>query len=196
MSQTATPALKPAFSPLHIGDRSLIWQFGAVLLGTALLALSSYITVPMIPVPITMQTFAVTLIGALYGWRLGGITITAWLIQGAVGLPVLAGGDFGIAHFFGPTGGYLLAFPVCGALVGWLSERGWNGHRVVLAFLAALIGNLLCLVLGAAWLAVMIGVEPAIVHGVLPFVLGGVLKSALAAAVLAVWVQRGMRRQV
>ena len=72
MNQSAAPAIKPAFSPLHLNDRSLGWQVGAVLLGTAFLALSSYIEVPMVPVPVTMQTFAVTLIGALYGWRLGG----------------------------------------------------------------------------------------------------------------------------
>ena len=187
MSQSAAHA----FSPLHLGDRSLGWQIGAVILGTAFLALSSYIEVPMVPVPITMQTFAVMLIGALYGWRLGGITIMAWLVEGAVGMPVLAGGASGFLYFLGPTGGYLFAFPLCGALVGWLAERGWNGHHVVLAFFAALVGNAACLALGAAWLAVMIGTEPAIVHGVLPFILGGVLKSALAAAVLAVLARRG-----
>ena len=110
-------------------------------------------------------------------------------------MPVLAGGASGFLHFLGPTGGYLFAFPLCGALVGWLAERGWNGHHVGLAFLAALIGNAACLVLGAAWLAVMIGIEPAIVHGVLPFILGGVLKSALAAAVLGVLARRGAARQ-
>jgi biotin transport system substrate-specific component len=82
-------------------------------------------------------------------------------------------------------GGYLFAFPVCGMLVGWLTERGWNGAHPVLAFAAALLGNLACLLLGAAWLAVLIGLEPAIVHGVLPFIVGGVLKSVLAAACLA-----------
>lgn len=185
MNTTANPASKFPSSPLDLPGRSLAWQTGAVLLGTAFLALSSYIEVPMVPVPITMQTFAVTLIGALYGWRLGGITITAWLVEGAVGMPVLAGGASGIAHFVGPTGGYLFAFPLVGALVGWLAERGWNGNRVVLAFLAMLIGNAACLTLGAAWLSFLIGIKPAIAHGVLPFILGGVLKSALAAATLA-----------
>jgi len=189
MNQPAT--LKPAFSPLRLRDRSLGWQIGAVLLGTVLLAVSSYIEVPMKPVPITMQTFAVTLIGALYGWRLGAITIIAWLAQGAAGMPVLAGGASGALHFLGPTGGYLFAFPVCGALVGWLAERGWNGNNVLLAFLAMLLGNAACLVLGAIWLGFMIGAEPAIVHGVLPFILGGVLKSALGAATLAVIARGG-----
>jgi biotin transport system substrate-specific component len=131
-----------------------------------------------------MQTFAVTLIGALYGWRLGAITIAAWLVEGAVGFPVLAGGAAGASHFVGPTGGYLFAFPLVGALVGWLAERGWNGSRVLLAFAAMVLGNLACLVLGTAWLAVMIGLEQAITFGFLPFLVGGLLKSALGAATL------------
>lgn len=181
---TEATIVSPRFSPLALEGRPLVWQALAVVAGTLLLTLSSYITVPMVPVPMTMQTFAVTLVGALYGWRLGGLTILAWLIEGASGLPVLAGGAAGIAHFFGPTGGYLFAFPVTGAVVGWLAERGWNGKRVVLAFLAMLIGNVLCLILGAAWLAVMIGVEPAITNGVTPFLVGGLLKSVLGAATL------------
>ena len=178
-------SLTPAFSPLDLQSRPLAWRVGAIVLGTLFLAVSSYIEVPMVPVPVTMQTFAVTLIGALYGWRLGAITIAAWLVEGAAGFPVLAGGAAGAAHFVGPTGGYLFAFPVTGALVGWLAERGWNGKRPVLAFVSMLLGNALCLLLGAAWLAVVIGVEPAFVHGVAPFIVGGLLKSALGAALLA-----------
>ncbi|WP_233224484.1 biotin transporter BioY [Thiomonas sp. X19] len=166
----------------------------AIVLGTLLLAASSWITVPMVPVPMTLQTLAVTLIGALYGWRLGSVTIIAWLIEGALGLPVLAGGAAGVAHFMGPTGGYLLAFPLAGALAGWLAERGWNGSRPFLAFLAMLAGNALCLLLGAGWLAAMIGPVKAITAGVLPFVFGGFLKSILAAAMLKVWASTVRRR--
>jgi biotin transport system substrate-specific component len=131
-----------------------------------------------------MQTFAVTLVGAIYGWRLGGITIIAWLLEGAAGLPVLAGGASGVQHFLGPTGGYLFAFPVAGALMGWLAERGWNGDRVALAFLGMLLSNAVCLALGAAWLATLIGPQRAIAVGVTPFLVGALLKSALGAAVL------------
>lgn len=76
---------------LDVQNFTLPWKIAAVFFGTLFLTLSSYIEVPMIPVPITMQTFAVMLVGALYGWRLGGITIVAWLMEGALGLPVLAG---------------------------------------------------------------------------------------------------------
>lgn len=173
-----------SYGPLNLQGRSLGLQVAAVFLGTVLLAISSYIEVPMIPVPITMQTFAVTLIGALYGWRLGAMTVIAWLAEGAAGMPVLAGGAAGIAHFFGPTGGYLLAFPIVAAVTGWLAQRGWNGGNPGLAFAAMLIGNLLCLVLGATWLAAMIGVEKAIALGVTPFLIGAVLKSGLGAMTL------------
>jgi biotin transport system substrate-specific component len=173
-----------ASSAPRIRDWSLSWQIGAVALGTAFLALASYIEVPMVPVPVTMQTFAVTLIGAVYGWRLGAATIVAWLVEGAIGLPVLSGGAAGAHHFVGPTAGYLFAFPVVGALTGWLAERGWNGNRPWLAFVSMLLGNALCLVLGAAWLSIAIGIEQAIVHGVTPFLIGGALKSALAATTL------------
>lgn len=183
-----------SFSPFNLQARPFVWQVAAVVLGTALLALSSYIEVPMIPVPITMQTFAVTLVGALYGWRLGTLTVVAWLVEGASGMPVLAGGASGLQHFAGPTAGYLFAFPVSAAICGWLAERGWNGSRPMLSFLAMLLGNGACLVLGALWLAAMIGTEKAIMLGVVPFLIGSVLKSALAAALLTAVAGRRLRQ--
>lgn len=191
MSNAAS--LTPAFSPLDLQSRPLAWRVGAVALGTLFLTLSSYVEVPMVPVPVTMQTFAVMLVGALYGWRLGALTIIAWLAEAAVGLPVLSGGAAGAHHFVGPTAGYLFAFPVAGALVGWLAERGWNGRKPVLAFVSMLLGNALCLVVGGAWLAVLFGADVAWTSGVAPFIVGGVLKSALGAALLALLV-RGKAR--
>ncbi|MFJ5369670.1 biotin transporter BioY [Bosea sp. CER48] len=184
-------ALSRPFSPLRLESRSLAWRAGAVIVGSLLLALSSQIKVPMYPVPMTMQTFAVPLIGALYGWRLGAVTVIAWLLQGCVGLPVLAGAAGGAAYFAGPTAGYLLAFPFAAALAGWLAERGWNGSRVGFAFASMLAANALCLVLGVAWLATLIGLSKAIAVGATPFVLGAVLKSALAATTLKAFAPRG-----
>jgi biotin transport system substrate-specific component len=131
-----------------------------------------------------MQTLAATLIGALYGWRLGALTIAVWLLQGALGLPVFANGAGGIPHLLGRTGGYLFAFPIAAAATGWLAVRGWTGDRVVRAFLAMLAGNALCLGIGGAWLAILIGAEKAFWLGVAPFVLGAIVKSALGAAIL------------
>ncbi|MBP1870534.1 biotin transport system substrate-specific component [Ensifer adhaerens] len=183
MSNLAS-AHAPLFDPLRLDGKT--WPVKAlfVLLGTGFLALSSQVSVPMVPVPVTMQTFAVTMIGVVYGWRLGIATILAWLAEGVMGLPVLANGAGGLAHFAGPTAGYLAAFPLVGGLAGWLAQRGWTGDRVILSFSAHFAANMLCLVLGAAWLATLIGFEQAIALGAAPFVLGAALKSALAAAVL------------
>jgi biotin transport system substrate-specific component len=173
-----------AFDPLHLGSRSRPVQALFVVLGTLALAISSQIAVPMVPVPITMQMFAVTMIGALYGWRLAAITILAWLGEAAAGLPVLSGGAGGLAPFVGPSAGYLVAFPIVGALTGWLASRGWTGDRIGLSFAAHLLANILCLAIGGAWLALLLGAEKGWALGVAPFILGGFLKSALAVAVL------------
>lgn len=157
---------------------------GAVLLATLFLTASSWVAVPVGAVPMTMQTFAVTVIGALFGWRLGALTVMVWLAQAAMGFPVLAGGTGGIAPFFGPTAGYLVSFVAAAALTGWLAERGWTGRNSIKAFAAALAGNTLILVGGTAWLSSFLGVEAAVMAGALPFLIGAVLKSALAAAVL------------
>ncbi len=184
MISSSSRSLSAFTVPAWLQGRSTATQVLAVLFGTLVLAASSQVSVPMVPVPMTMQTLAVTLVGALYGWRLGGLTILVWLAQGALGLPVFAGGSGGFVRFFGPTAGYLLAFPIAGALTGWLVERGWNGSKLPLAFAAMLIGNALCLVLGAAWLAAMVGLPKAIAVGVAPFLLGAALKSVLGAGVL------------
>lgn len=178
MTNPSTATL--GYSPLRLETRSRLFQIGAVLLGTLFLALSSWIEVPMYPVPMTMQTFAVTLVGAFYGWRLGAVTVLAWLAEAMVGLPVLAGGAGGLAHFAGPTVGYLAAFPIMAAMVGYLAERGFT-RNIVTGFLVMLAANAACLAIGGAYLASLIGFEQAMIHGVTPFVLGGILKSALAA---------------
>ncbi|SMF46731.1 biotin transport system substrate-specific component [Xaviernesmea oryzae] len=173
------------FDPLRLSARSPFALAVFVLAGTLALAIASQIAVPMVPVPITMQTFAVTMIGVLYGWRLGALTVLVWLGEAMLGAPVLANGSGGLAPFAGPTAGYLASFPVMAALAGWLAERGWTGRRVVASFSAHLIANLLCLALGWAWLAALIGADKAFWAGVAPFILGAALKSGLAAAVLA-----------
>jgi biotin transport system substrate-specific component len=162
-------------------DASPLRQIGAVVLGSAILTLSSYIEVPMIPVPMTMQTLAVTAIGAMFGWRLGAGAVLVWLTEAAAGLPVLAGDHLGgLLVFAGPTAGYLFAFPLMAALTGWLGSRGWN-EKLVPAFVSMLLGNALCLMLGGLWLALLIGPEKAFLYGVAPFALGGIVKSCIAA---------------
>ena len=162
-------------------------QLALVLGGTVALSASSYISIPFWPVPVTMQTFAVLMVGALYGWRLGGITVLAWLLEAALGMPVLAGGKNGIAPFIGPTAGYLFAFPVGAMLMGWLAARGWNGAHPLRAFWAMLLSTTLIVLLGGAWLSALIGPAKGWQLGVLPFLIGDVLKSAMGAATLALW---------
>ncbi|WP_312943398.1 biotin transporter BioY [Agrobacterium sp.] len=165
-------------------EKTLLGKVVLVVVGTLALAIASQISVPMVPVPITMQTFAVTMIGALYGWRLGGLTVLAWLAEAMVGFPVLAEFKSGIAPFMGPTAGYLVAFPLMAIFVGFLTEKGISANRLFAGFSMHLAANLLCLLLGWMWLAQVIGAEKAWIAGVVPFLIGAVLKSALAATVL------------
>lgn len=160
------------------------WLRGVVLavVGSLLLTLSAKIQVPFWPVPMTMQTFAVLVIGMAFGWRLGTATIALYLGQGALGIPVFAGGA-GLAYMLSTTGGYLIGFLVAAALVGVLAERGWD-RGVVRTLLAMVLGTGVIFLFGATWLAGLIGWEKAIVHGVTPFLAGAVFKIALAAAVL------------
>jgi biotin transport system substrate-specific component len=170
--------------PLGLAGRSVLAKALFVLAGTLVLALASQIAVPMYPVPVTMQTFAITMIGVLYGWRLGALTVLVWLGEAALGAPVLANGSGGLAPFVGPTAGYLASFPVIAAVAGYLAERGWTGERYVRSFTAHLAANILCLAIGGAYLAYLLGAEKAWLLGVAPFILGAGLKSALAAALL------------
>lgn len=182
MKTASSAAAHPnAFVPLRLAGQPLALKIVAVSFGALFLAAASWIEVPMFPVPMTMQTFAVTLIGALYGWRLGTITVLTWLCQAALGFPVLAGGASGVAYFSGPTGGYLVAFPIAAAIVGWLAEQGWTAKGSLPRNLAAmLIGYAFILAFGGMWLAALIGVPGAIKYGVVPFMLGGTLKAVLA----------------
>ena len=169
--------------PLDLERRSRIVQALAVVAGMLLLTLASWIEVPMVPVPMTMQTFAVLLVGTLYGWRLGALTVAAWLAFAALGLPLLAGGAGGIARFAGPTAGYLFAFPLAAALADWLAARGCM-EGFLSATAAMLVGHAVCLGLGTGGLALAIGPERAVAAGLLPFLAGAVLKSVLVAAVV------------
>jgi len=160
--------------------------------GTALIAISAKIQVPFWPVPMTLQTFAILVIAMAYGWRLGSATVLLYLAEGAMGLPVFAGGG-GIAYFAGPTTGYLFGFLIAAALVGALAERGWD-RSVVRTLLANTAGTAMIFVPGVLWLAFFLGgakgLDPAAAlvaawtAGALPFLAGAAAKIALAAAVM------------
>jgi biotin transport system substrate-specific component len=168
-------------------ERTAIFRAAALALaGVVLLTVSAKLKVPFYPVPMTMQTFAVLVIGVAYGWRLGGATVLLYLALGAFGLPVFAGTPaqgIGLSYMLGPTGGYLLGFLAAAALTGMLAERGWDRNAGWL-FAAMLIGHGVILALGAAWLAQRIGVARAWTVGVAPFHLATLLKSALGVVMI------------
>jgi biotin transport system substrate-specific component len=151
-----------------------------------LVALAAQVAVPLpwTPVPVTGQTFAVLLAGALLGSRLGALALVAYLAEGAVGLPFFSGGGGGAQFLVGPTAGYLLAFPVAAFVTGHLAERGWD-RRILTTAAAMALGSLVILAGGWSWLAVLTGsAARAFALGVAPFVVGDVVKIALAAAAL------------
>jgi len=163
------------------------------LVGSLLIAVSAQFQVPMYPVPMTMQSFAVLVIGMAYGARLGFATVLLYLAEGALGLPVFAGFKGGAPHLIGPTGGYLVGFALAAGLVGWLAERGWD-RSLLRTFAAMMAGKVVIFLFGVGWLATLIGTEKAIVLGFLPFIYGILLKVALAMAVLpGAWSLLGRR---
>ncbi len=151
--------------------------------GSAFVAAASQIQVPLQPVPITMQTFAVLVIGAAYGWRLGAATLALFLAEGAVGLPVFAGFKGGLSILYGPTGGYLFGFVVAAGLVGWLAERGWDRQLLTTAA-AMFLGNVVIYVPGLLWLTKFVGADQVLAAGLTPFLIGDGLKLLLAVAAL------------
>jgi len=159
----------------------------ALVIGFSLLiALSAQVAIPLpwTPVPITGQTFAVLLTGALLGPRLGALAMLAYLIEGASGLPFFAAGGSGLQRLlFSPTSGYLLSYPGAALVVGLLAERGWD-RRFLTAAAAMALGSLVILLGGWAWLARFVSPAAAFQAGVAPFLIGDVVKIALAAAVL------------
>lgn len=154
-----------------------------VVFGSLLLAASAQFKIPIYPVPVTGQTLIVLLIGMTYGPRLGGITMAAYLFEGALGLPVFAGGAAGAAVLMGPTGGYLFGFLLAGVAMGFLAERGM-GRTAVSTIGAMVVGNCVIYLCGAVWLANFIGFGQAIAVGVLPFLYGDALKLVVAAGLM------------
>jgi len=167
-------------------------DFRAVLalafLGSVALAVFARIQVPLVPVPVTGQTLGLLLLGALFGSRLGALAAFLYLLEGAMGLPVFARGG-GLGYLLGPTGGFLVAFPLTAYLVGWLFERG-AGRRPLWAFAALLLGAASVYLVGLPWLALYLGMGAgkALAVGLWPFVPGD-----LAKVVLATWVVRRVR---
>ena len=142
------------------------------------------IPLPFTPVPITLQTLAVIAAGGLLGSARGTAAVLAYLGEGFAGLPVFSGGRAGVAHLFGPTGGYLFGFILAAFLVGLLVERG--AGKSWLATGAALVaGSLVIYVPGAIWLGAFTGMRKALSLGVAPFLIGDALKTIVACGIVS-----------
>ena len=193
MAQTLWPGRTAIFS-----TSGADWRRDAILMlaFSLLTALSAQIAVllPFSPVRMTGQTFAVLLSGALLGPRLGFLTMLLYLAEGGLGLPFFAGGLSGPARLLGPAGGYLLAFPLAAAFVGFLASRGWD-RRPQTMLAAMLAGSLIIYALGAAHLAYFVGTKNVITQGVLLFLPGDAVKALLAAGLLPLgWKAIGAKR--
>ncbi len=175
--------------------KSLPTQAALVVGGSLFIAIAAQVTVPMFPVPMTLQTLAILIVGLTYGARLGLATLVAYLAEGFAGLPVFSNGGAGPAYFFGPTCGFLLGFAMMAWLAGLAADAGLT-RRLVPAALVALGVSALLYLPGIAWplgLASAFGIEggwtqssPASLWSgwVAPFLVGDAVKAVLAALVV------------
>lgn len=165
-------------------------QIFLAVLGTLLLTISAKTKVVLGPVDMSLQTLAVLLIAAGFGFRLGVATLLLYLAQGAMGFPVFQSSPekgVGLVYMLGTTGGYLVGFVVMAAIVGRAADRGLDRNPLKL-FGVMLVADAIMLAMGFAWLATLIGAEKAWTFGVTPFIVPDLIKVALAAALVpAVW---------
>jgi biotin transport system substrate-specific component len=196
-STTASSAL-----PVTLLDRLTVPSPGARLLAVAGVATATAVAaqvsvpLPFTPVPLTLQPMVVLLGGAMLGARLGAASQALYLMAGVAGLPVFAlSGDLsmGLLRLVGPTGGYLMAYPLAAAVVGALASRGLD-RRMGGAALAMLAGLAVIFTGGVSWLATDTGLQTALMLGLYPFVLVDVLKIVAASTLLpAAWRMLGHR---
>jgi biotin transport system substrate-specific component len=185
MSAAAPRTLLETAWPQDTASRRVAMVLAA-LFGVCLLTLSAKIQVPFWPVPMTMQTLVVLMLGMAYGSRLAAGTVLAYLLAGAAGLPVFAGTPergIGLAYMMGPTAGFLVGFVIAAWIVGFLAERGWD--RNFLTCGAAMIaGHAAISLSGVVWLAILFGTTKAIDIGLVPFLASSALKTALGTAAM------------
>ncbi|ENR27752.1 hypothetical protein P046_02109 [Brucella suis 06-997-1672] len=159
------------------------WFVSLALVGTAILTLSAKIKVDLVYVNVTMQTFAVFAIAALYGSRLAVATVALYLLEGALGMPVFTGTPekgIGLAYMVGPTGGYLLSYLAAAWIVGHAADKDLARNPFALGGVM-LLAEAVILVMGAGWMAYLFGFEKGIAFGFGIFIVGDLVKLALAA---------------
>ena len=168
------------------GANTYIKNILLILFGTILLAVSSKIQVPFWPVPMTMQTFVVFIIGMSYGFSLASYTLIFYLLLGGIGAPVFAKGG-GLLYLIGPTAGYLYGMVLAAAVIGYFADKGY-AKSYFKSLLAILLGAILIFTLGVGYLGYVIGYDKALAGGFYPFIYSEAFKIALAVAVIpTIW---------
>lgn len=187
--QTLTNTPSRTLSEVIWSDESNRWlRFLAfAIAGSIALTISAKVSIPAIPVPFTLQTLVVLLLGFAYGPSLAGATVGLYLLQGAFGLPVFQGTPekgLGMAYMMGPTGGYLLGFFVAAVVCGKLAQKGWDKRFSTMA-IGMVAGNAIIYAFGLAWLGALIGWDkPVLQYGMIPFLAGDLIKIAIAVALV------------
>ncbi len=162
---------------------AVFYDIALIICGSFVIAICAQLAVGW-PVPITGQTFAVLMLGALLGSRRGSLCVLTYILEGAVGLPVFAHGRAGFAVLISPTGGYLIGFVAAACIVGLLAERGWD-RRFGTTILAMLLGNVVIYAFGLLWLSLLMGINRDVLAvGLYSFILGDIIKTVLAAVLL------------
>lgn len=160
-----------------------LYDIALIIGGSLMIALCAQLAIGW-PVPITGQTFAVLMIGALFGAKRGSLCILTYIVEGSVGLPVFAHGRSGFAILLGPTGGYLVGFIAAAYIMGLLAERGWD-RRAGTTVLAMVFGNTAIYAFGLLWLYCLMRINKTVLTmGLYPFIIGDLLKISLAAVLL------------
>ncbi len=191
MSRPSPSVLADSILAVDAGATRLMKQ--AVLIAAAVLFITAagHIRIPMWPVPVTMQTFAVLVVGATYGPALAGMSLGAYLSLGSLGAAVFTGNGVaqgGLAYMVGPTGGYLIGFATAAIVVGWLARQGWD-RSVARLGAALLVGNMIIYLFGLPWMAWLFAEEKGMAWvvqwGLTNFLVGDLIKLAFAVALLS-----------
>ena len=185
----------PTLSRTAFPQSGLLTNALLVLGGAAIVALLAQAEIPLKPVPVTLQTLGVLLVGAALGWKRGAAAMLLYAAAAAAGLPVLAGGASGLTRLTGPSGGYVAGFVLAAGLVGFLVQRFGLDRRFLSTAMAMLLGNAAIYLIGLPWLSLTLGVpwlspetgldgKTVLGYGLIPFLLGDTLKLLLAALLL------------
>lgn len=174
---------RPAFQ--RLAEASLPWTAALIVISIALLAWSAQITIPVQPVPITLQSYVLLTLAALLGWRLGVLMAAAYVALGLMGVPLFANGSSGWQALAGPSAGFIVGFVVVTLGVG-AAQQYWARLRPLPLFATLALGHLALMIIGAGWIATKVGYALAFEKAFLPFLPGAVVKSIAALATVIV----------